>query len=154
MLKTYDISLEALEKDLLNFIRSKRDEIENIVQLNTQNHAQKLQFCSLDQLTKSTTDEINSSQPDQTKIYINTKMRRINFTGLSRSCFAGMVEQMLFSLSNFASHGRGWTVDSTENFELRFAMSKPIASSSYLALPTELASCQYSLNIRNQREEK
>ena len=154
VLKTYDIPVGELEIDLLSFMRSKRDEIENIVQLNTQNHAQKLQFSALVQLTKPSTDENTSSQPDQIKLYINSKMQRVDFTGLSKPCFAGMVEQMLLPLNNFASHGSGWTVDSIENIELRFARSKTIAASSYLALPTELAKCQYVLNIRNRQDEK
>ena len=35
-------------------------------------------------------------------------MQRVDFTGLSKTCFARMIEQMLLSLNNFASHGRGW----------------------------------------------
>ena len=68
VLKTFDIPVEEHEIDLLSFMRSERDEIENIVQLNTQNHAQKLQFSALVQLTKPSTDENTSSQPDQIKI--------------------------------------------------------------------------------------
>ena len=74
--------------------------------------------------------------------------------GPRKSCFSGKVEQKLLSLNNFASHGNSWTVDSIENIELRFPRSKPIAASSYLALPTELASCQYLLNIRNRQNKK
>ena len=77
----------------------------------------------------------------------------MGFTGLSKSFFTGTVEQMLLSLNNFASHGSGWAVDSIDNVELRFAKTKPIAASSYLALPAELARCQYLLNIRNQQDE-
>ena len=154
VLKTYDIPVGEHEIDLLSFMRSKRDEIENVVQLNTQNQAQKLQFSALVQLTKPSNDENVSSQPDFIKIYINSKTQRVDFTGLSKSCFAGMVEQMLLALNNFASHGSGWTVDRIENIELRLARSKPIAASSYLALPTELAKSQYLLNIRNRQDEK
>ena len=78
-------------------------------------------------------------------------MQRVDSTGLSKSCFAGMIEQMLLSLNNFASHGSGWTVDRIENVELRFVKSKPISASSYLALPTELARSQYLLNIRTHK---
>ena len=95
--------------------------------------------------------EYASSQPNRIKIYINSKMQRVYFTGLSKSCFAGMVEQMLLALNNFASHGSGWTVDSIENIELR---SNPTAGYSYLALPTELAKYQCLLNIRNWQDEK
>ena len=154
VLKTYDIPVGEHEIDLLRFMRSKRDEIENVVQLNTQKSAQKLQFSALVQLTKPTSDENIKSQPDRIKIFVNSKMQRVDFTGLSKSCFAGMVEQMLLSLNNFASHGSGWTVDSIDNVELRFVKTKPIVASSYLALPAELARCQYLLNIRNQQDEK
>ena len=154
VLKTYDIPVGEQEIDLLSFLRSKQDEIENVVQLNTQNSAQKLQFSALVQLTKPTSDETVDSQPDRIQIYINSKMQRVDFTGLSKSCFAGLIEQMLLSLNNFASHGSGWTVDRIENVELRFVKSKPISASSYLALPTELARSQYLLNIRNGQDEK
>ena len=154
MLKTYDFPVGANEIDLLSFMRSKRAEIDNIVELNTQNHAQKIQFCVMVQLTKPSSDENINSRPDRIKIYINSKMQRIGFVGLTNNSFAEMVEQMLISLNNFASHGSGWTVDNIENVEIRLVRSKPIAASSYLALPTELARCQYLLNIRNRSDEK
>ena len=78
-------------------------------------------------------------------------MQRVDFTGLSKSCFAGMVEQMLLALNIFASHGSGWAVDSIENIELKLARSKPIAASSYLALPSELAKCQYLLTFETDK---
>ena len=154
VLKPHDIPVGEQEIDLLSFMRSKQDETENVVQLNTQNSAQKIQFSALVQLTKPTSDETVDSQPDRIQIYINSKMQRVDFTGLSKSCFAGMIEQILFSLNNFASHGSGWTVNRIENVELRFVNSKPISASSYLALRTELARSQYLLNIRNRQDEK
>ena len=48
---------------LLSFMRSKQDEIKNVVQINTQNGAQKLQFSALVQLTKPTVDESVDTQP-------------------------------------------------------------------------------------------
>ena len=56
------------EIDLLSFMRSKRDEIENIVQLNTQTHALKLQFSAKIELIKPSGDESENSQPDRIKI--------------------------------------------------------------------------------------
>ena len=76
-------------------MRSKQDKIENIVQLNTQNSAQKLQFSALVQLTKPTSDQTVVSQPDRIQIYVISKMQRVDFTGLSKPCLAGMIEQML-----------------------------------------------------------
>ena len=61
---------------------------------------------------------------------------------------------MLLALNNFAFHGSGRTVDSIENIELKLARSKPIAAFSYLALPAELAKCQYLSDIRNRQDEK
>ena len=62
-------------------MRIKRDEIENNVQIITHNHAQKLHFSALVQLTKLSTDENTTRQPDQIKIFINSKMQRVDFTG-------------------------------------------------------------------------
>ena len=140
--------------NLISFTRSKRDEIENVVQLHTQTHAQKLQYSALVQITKPSTDENVSSQPDRIKININSKTQRVDCTGLSNSCLAGMVEHMLLALNNFASHGSGWTVDRIENIELKLARSKPILASSYLALPTDLEKSQHLLKIRNRQDKK
>ena len=154
VLRTYDIPVSQHEIDLLSFMRSKRDEIENIVQLNAQTHAQKLQFSAKIELIKPSGDESENSQPDRIKIFANSKMQRVDFTGLSKPCFSGMVEQMLLALNNFASYGSGWTVDGIDNVEIQFVRTKPIAASSFLALPGDLARCRYLLNIRNRQDEK
>ena len=127
-----------------------RSKIENIVQFNTQTHAQKLQFSAKIELIKPSGDESENSQPDRIKIFVNSKIQRVDFTGLSKPCFSGMFEQMLLALNNFASHGSGWTVDGIDNVEIRFFQTKPMAASSFLAVPCELARCRYLLNIRNR----
>ena len=53
-------------------------------------------------------------------------MHTIDFSGLSNDEFLGMVEQMLISLTNFASHGSGWTVDIISHLVIRFSKTKPI----------------------------
>ena len=67
--------------------------------------------------------------------------------------FHSMVEQMLLSLNNFASHGSGWTLDRIENIEVRLVKNKPISASSYLALPGKLSGMSALLNIRNREDE-
>ena len=90
-------------------MHKKRQEIENIVRLSVQQLSQKVQFSSKIQLTKPPKhdDEIFSSQPDRISVYLQSKMERVDFAGLSDKSFHSMVEQMLLSLNNFASHGSG-----------------------------------------------
>ena len=70
VLRTYDIPV-GHEIDLQSVMRSKRGEIENIVQLNTQTHAQKLQFSAEIELIKPSGNESENSQPDRIKIFVN-----------------------------------------------------------------------------------
>ena len=79
VLRTYDIPVGQHEIDLLSFMMSKRDEIENIVQLNTQTHAQKLQFSAKIELIKPSGHESENSQRDQIKFFFPL----IDFTGLN-----------------------------------------------------------------------
>ena len=57
------------------------------------------------QITKPLSDENLNIQPDQIKIYINSKLQRLDFNA------AELFEQILISLKSFASHGSGWTVE-------------------------------------------
>ena len=88
------------------------------------------------------------------KFFVNSKMQRVDFIGLSKPFFSGRVEQMLLALNNFASYGSGWTVDGIDNVEVRCVRIKPIAATSFLALPGDLARCWYLLNNRNRQDEK
>ena len=81
------------EIDLLNFMRSKRDEVEKIVQLTTQSNAQKLPFSANIELIKPSGDECGNSHSDRIKFFVNSKMQRVDFTGFSKPCFSGMVEK-------------------------------------------------------------
>ena len=80
-------------------------------------------------------------------------MEHVDFGGLSDKSFHSMVEQMLLSLNNFASHGSVWTLDQIENIEVRLVKNKPISASSYLALSRTLSGMSALLNIRNREDE-
>ena len=75
------------------------------------------------------------------------------FGGIADESFHQMVEQMLLSLNSFASHGSAWTLDQIIKIEIRTVKSKPIAGSSYLALPHKLSQTSALLNIRNREDE-
>ena len=154
-LKTYEIAVGANDLDLLHVMHIKRQEIENIVRLSVQQHSQKVQFSTKIQLTKppNNDDEISSSQPDRISVYLQSKMERVDFGGLTDKSFHSMVEQMILSLNNFASHGSGWTLDRIENIGVRLVKNKPISASSYLALPGKLSGMSALLNIRNREDE-
>ena len=109
-LKTYEIAVGANDLDLIHVLHKKRQEIKNILRLSVQQHSQKVQFSSKIRLTKppKNDDEISSSQPERISVYLQSKMERVNFGGLTDN---SLIEQMLLSLNNFASHGSGWTLD-------------------------------------------
>ena len=154
VLKTYDIPVGSHEVDLLRFIRSKQQEIDNIIQLNTQAQPQKVQFTETIELRKPVKSELSSSQDERLTIYANSKMQRVDFAGMTNECFTEKTEQMLLALNNFSSHGSGWSIHQINNIEIRLVKVKPINASSYLALPTELARSRFLLNIRNQQDER
>ena len=154
-LRTFEINVDAHDFDLFHIMQVKRQEIENIVPMSVQQHPQKVQFSSTIQLTKPAKDddEEPSSQPDKISVHVQSKMERVDFGGLADKTFHAMLEQMLLSLNNFASHGSGWTLDQIVNIEVRLAKAKPITASSYLALPAKLANTMALLNIRNREDE-
>ena len=61
---------------------------------------------------------------------------------------------MLLALNNFASYGCGWRVDGINKVEKQIVRTTPIAASSILALPGDLARCRYLLNICNRQDDK
>ena len=130
-------------------------EIENIVNISGQQHSQKVQFNSVINLVKpiQTNDDLSSSQPNRISIHVASKMERVDFGGPADKTFHAMVEQMLLTLNNFASHASGWTLDQIVNIEIRLAKAKPIRALSYLALPGKLAHTCSVLNIRNREDE-
>ena len=111
-------------------MRSKQPEIDDIIQLNTQHAQQKVMFIATIQLIKPSDQIEVNNQPDRTNFYAATRMHTVDFSGLSNDEFIGMVEQMLISLTNFASHGSGWTVDRISHLEIRFSKTKPIVKCS------------------------
>ena len=129
-LKSYDIEVGDYEIDLLSLMRSKQPEIDDIIQLNTQHAQQKVMFIATIQLIKPSDQIEVNNQPDRTNFYAATRMHTVDFSGLSNDEFIGMVEQMLISLTNFASHGSGWTVDRISHLEIRFSKTKPIVKCS------------------------
>ena len=108
-LKSYEVEVGDYEIDLLSFMRSKQPEIDDIIQLNTQNSQQKVMFVATIQLVKPSGQVELNSQPDRTNFYAATRMHTVDFSGLSNDEFIEMVEQMLISLANFASHGSGYS---------------------------------------------
>ena len=82
-----------------------------------------------------------------------TSLGKIDIGGLADKSFHSMVERMLLSLNNFASHCSSWTMDQIENIEVWLAKAKHINAFSYLALPRQLSGTWALLNIRNREDE-
>ncbi|XP_035216943.1 uncharacterized protein LOC118190345 [Stegodyphus dumicola] len=59
-------------------------------------------------------------------------------------------EKVLDSSEKFLKKGSGWVLDSIQYIELKTAIYKPLASSSYIPLPKALASKLAVLNIQNE----
>ncbi|XP_035212641.1 zinc finger protein Xfin-like [Stegodyphus dumicola] len=59
-------------------------------------------------------------------------------------------KKVLDSLDKFLKKGSGWVLDSVQYLELKTAVYKPLAASSYIPLPKALASKMAVLNIQNE----
>ena len=151
VLKIYDFDVGGYEVDLFSYMRSKQPDIDNLIQLNTQDGPRKLMFVARIRLIQPSKDQVVSSQPDAIVFYAATKQHKVDFGGLSNEEFMEMVEQMLRALASFSFHGSGWLVDCILSLEMRFAKIQPVTGSQFLQLPHELKdSCdgQCSLNRR------
>ena len=152
--RSYKIDIGSYEIDLLAVLKSKRDEIDNIVRLNTQTEPLKLQFSMTVELSKPYVGADEYSQPETITIYLNSKTKFVDFDGLPDNVFYEMVDEMLTTLNNFSSHGSGWTVEKYQQLEVRCAKTRSARGSSYLNVPGELKGSHHLLNIRNQDDEK
>ena len=153
-MREYEVKVGVREIDLLHAMQVKSEEIKNIVRISVQKSPQKIQFGAVIQLRKPIEDsEDLSEESHKTTIHVQSKMKRVDFGGIADENFHQMVEQMLLSLNSFASHGSGWTLDQIIKIEIYTAKSKPIAGSSYSALPHKLSQTSAFLNIRNREDE-
>ena len=153
-LKIYDINIGLNEVDLLSVMQIKRPEINNIIRINTQLNPQRVQLGALIGLTKPTADPDSNSQPEIMTLYVNSKMRPVDYEGLTESQYYEMTEQMMLNLTTFSSEGSGWTVASVQGLQVRLAKSKSVRAGSFLNLPTKLQGSKHILNIRNNNDEK
>ena len=153
-LSEYEVKVGVREIDLLHVMQIEIEEIENIVRISVQQSPQKIQCGAVIQLRKPIEDsEDLSEESHKIKIHVQSIMERVDFGGIADESFHQMVEQMLLSLNRFASHGSGWTLNQIIKIEIRTMKSKPIAGSSYLALPHKLSQTSALLNIRNREDE-
>ena len=114
----------------------------------------KIQFGALIQLRKPIeTSEDLSEESHKITIHVQSKMERDDFGGIADESFHQMVEQIILSLNSFASHGSGWTLDQIKKIDIRTVKPKPIAGSSYVALPNKLSQTSALLNIRIREDE-
>ena len=154
-MREYEVKVGVREIDLLHPMQVKKEEIKNIVRISVQQSPQKIKFGAVIQLRKPVEDsEDLSEESHKITIHVQSKMERDDFGGITDESFHQMVEQMLLSLNSFASHGSGWTLDQIIKIEICTVKSKPIAGSSYSALPHKLSQTSALLNIRNREDEK
>ena len=152
-MSSYCIPKGSHEIDLLSFMPSKQQGIDNVNQLNTQAQPQKVQFGATIELIKPVESKNTSSQNERLTIYANSTLQRVDIAGLSKERFFQMTEQLLLIMNNFLRMAAVWSIHQI-NVEIRLVKVKPISASSYLALPTELSRSRFLLNIRKQPDKK
>ena len=153
-LKIYDVKIAANEVDLLSLMQIKRTEVNNIIRINTQLSPQRVQLGAVIGLYKPGPELDFGSQPEIMTLYVNSKMKPVDFDGLSDNQYYEMTEQMLLNLNNFSSQGSGWTVSNVRNLQVRLAKSRSVRAGSFLKLPSKLQGSRHILNIRNNKDEK
>ena len=96
-------------------MRVKQNQIQNAIRLNTQLRPQTAQFWATIELTKQVDEGSPKISADHITIFANSKSQRVDFPGISNEYFPEMSEQMILSLKNFSSHGRGWSIKQIKN---------------------------------------
>lgn len=130
-LKIYNINVGDNEKDLMHVMKISQQKIQSTVRWNTQTCQYKVQFTAELLLTKPScpvTTNSEKEQPQLSTLFLNSDMIRVDFTGISDDQYMSMVDQMIQTLVNFASHGSGWMVANIARVELRLVRSPGIGS--------------------------
>ena len=126
----------------------KKDDIESIISTHVRQAPQKVQIRAEVELSKPGED----TEREKLRIFLNSNIVPVLQDGLSDQAFLDMIDQLVSTLSTFASYGSGWTVDSITEIKITLAKFSPIRAGSYLALPTNLSGYHMRnlfLNIRN-----
>ncbi len=147
-LKVYKIDLENSESFyLLEVLMRKKAETDSIVALNVNHSPHKTQLTAEVSLPKPI---LGSDQDERIRIFAMTNLIPIFVDGLGSDEISQMVEQMMLTVHNFASHGSGcWVVEKIDRLTLKAAQFPPIRPGTYLALSLELKD-RFVLDIRNK----
>ena len=126
-LKSSEISLKDLFKDLLNKLKGFKYQITLCVLLSKQKNINEIEYRTV---------YFNSL----TKTVINNNNNFLN------NCF----NEIIFKLKNWISHGSGWNVDTILNQYLNISSYLPLSGRTYCKLPKELSISEKGLiNIQN-----
>lgn len=148
---SYDLS-DTHSIDLLEAFLQKKDEVDSIVAAHVHKAPQKVQIRAEVDLSKpgSITHE-----REKLSIFLNSSHVSVFQDGLAMHEYLEMIDQLVSTLSTFASYGSGWIVDAITGIKVNLVKFSPIRAGSYLALPNELAGDHMRnifLNIRNHED--
>lgn len=148
--QSYEIETSN-DVDLLELFIRKKPDITSIIEDKVMESPQKVQFLTEISFMKPVEGSGNN---EQITIYVNTKMQSVFVDGLDDDAFYEMVEQILVTTNNFASHGSGWTVSNIDRIIVNTLAFSPIRAGTFLELPPELRKEHFLLNIKTRNDER
>ena len=143
--RVYDIFPAEDDRDILELMLKKKNEIDQIVRINTMFEPQKVQFVVEVSMVKPVPD----SRDEFTTMFAHSTMALIFGDSYPESKYFEAVDQIAKVIHNFSSHGSGWVIASIDKVSIKMAKVSPLRGSSFLPLPTELQKTSNLLNIRN-----
>ena len=147
--ETYSIPATVGEVDVLQFFNDNRSSINELIESKTRYEPQKVQFCLEVSLEKPVVDQ----ETEYITIYSNTNFVNVDVEGIDDEQFHDMVDKVISTIHQFASHGSGWRVNQIEALKVKFAKFSPIRGSSFIEIPKGLKKHKrFLLNITNDND--
>ncbi|XP_020912011.1 uncharacterized protein LOC110249773 [Exaiptasia diaphana] len=93
-----------------------------------------------------------TGQIDENSGYFHSLVETITESTDFSNSFNTMTNRILESIEQFQNRGSGWQFNQVECFDININLFNPLSGSSYIKLPSELASKQAIINVKNERD--
>ena len=91
-------------------------------------------------------------QIDENSGYFHSTVETITKSTDFSDSFNTMTNRLLESIQQFQNQGSGWQFDQVEYFDINIDPFEPLSGSSYITLPSKLASKKAIINVKNEKD--
>ena len=152
-LMNFIIPNQKIERNLIEFMTLKKNDIQSLILDRTCNGPCKVQFLAKLTLIKHATvvsdQSVQQPEDESVEMFANSMMAPIYANGLSDDSFLEMLGKMETVFQNFSAHGSGWVLQRVNELYIKIGKVLPIRGSSFIPLPAKIAKSHQLINHNN-----